>query len=415
MKNIFNSELPFTSISLENGTTITIPIIPGTQIDVATGTVNADEIEAGRNEEGDTEPQNGEYDKVEEAEESSRADQPKDEKSQGANAVPPQTQPITDDTNAMNIITPTSNAPSTDASSAIEPTTTTAPAKPHIPPNNGPPNNGAPNPFVNPFLQYPQFPFNNYPNAQPFAGYPNGAAFSGYPNGFPYPPPNFYNQPVKKKPQRGSTDKLQPHTERVSDSSQEDTEDNSEEDDEDGNDSGTDDQSNGSNTMSSSNTPQKNTANMDQTKNGLPPNYPQPNPNYPYWNYFNSFNPNQYYPIAPNALNGAKKPNAAPQFNQFASNPQFNQFNPQNFQPPLNNYNPQYNVYPSQKITSSSNKKTNNKSRPPSIGNQPVTPSTFKYSYNRKVRPSTNKDPKPQKNDNLESNIENNVDTVVEN
>lgn len=356
---ILNAELPTTSISLENGTIITIPIVPGTQIDVAAGTINTSP---------DKDVQND-------------ADVMDD---------------VEDDLNESEM--QNSKKPS-DASAAT---------KPHASPNR----NGL-NPFANQYLQYPNFAFNpnapqfaqpqnfpqsqNYPHSSQFHQSPQnphafGASASSSPSSFP---PHYFNQAFPNAPPRTLVVKA-PHVPKGTAPVSNQYENNKDEPRVDGteNESQSNTESPASDstlsTMPPPNIPQKN---QEPSKNQIPSNYS------PYFNYYNTFNPNQYYP---NNFNGGKNPNIPQQYS--APNQQFNHFNPQynpyNFQPPPNYYsNPQ--LSSNQGVMNSNKKKQKVKHRPNENENESTTESnTVKHKYNRRARPTTHKKIKPTHNEN---------------
>lgn len=256
------------------------------------------------------------------------------------------------------------------------------------------------NPFANQYLQYPNFAFN--PNAPPFAqsqNYPHASQFyqsSQNPHAFgtssgpsPFPPPNYFNQPIPNAPPRTVVNKS-PSKESASMSSQDKNskEESHVDESESENQSNTESPASDS-IQSTMPTPQKN---QEPSKNQIPSNYL-----HPYFNYFNTYNPNnpnQYYQ---NNFNGGKNPNIPQQYAD--PNQQFNQFNPQynpyNYQAPQNYYNnPQFS--PNQGVVNQNKKKQRVKHRPNENENQPTTESTtFKYSYNRRGRPTTQKKTKP--------------------
>lgn len=267
---------------------------------------------------------------------------------------------------------------------------------------DGAPNHNNLNPFANQYLQYPHFAFNpnapQFPQASQFSSqqYPFSSQFSQssqHPHGFGGPsssgpssfsPQHFYNQPFVNVPPHTLVVKS-PHSSKGTAASVSNQDKNSKEKDEprkddsdDGNQSD-DTQS----VMSVSNTAQKN-----------PPAYQNP-----YYNYFNTFNPNQYYQ---SNYNGVKNPNSQSQF--FAPNPQFNQFsaqyNPYNFQQSPNHYNnPQFSS--NQGVMNANSKKQKHKYRPNESENPSTTaPDTFKHAYNRRTRPNTHKKAKPTHNKN---------------
>lgn len=271
------------------------------------------------------------------------------------------------------------------------------------------------NPFANQYLQYPNFAFN--PNAPQFAqpqhfpqsqNYPHsshfhqssqnphafGASASSGPSSFPSQ--NYFNQQFSNAPPMhqvkashlpkgaapmSNQDKINKDDPKV-DSSENENQSNTESPSSDGTQS----------TMPTSNAPQKN---QEPSKNQIPSNY------LPYYNYFNTFNPNQYYP---NNFNGGKNPNIPSQYSA-PNQQQFNQFNPQynpyNFQPPPNYYNnPQFST--NQGVMNSNKKKQKVKHRPNENENQSTTESnTVKHKYNRRARPTTHKKIKPTHNENL--------------
>lgn len=329
----FDSGLPVTQISLENGTTVTIPVIPGTQIDVATGTINPGEDESDSSEE-EEEIVGEEPDEVESNEESAE----------------PETQ--------------NNDKPSM--------------AKPQ---SNGSPNNGYPNPFANPYLQ---FPFNAYPNVPPFNPYFGATPQFGAPQ-------NYFNYPGSKKPARVPTERAPEHTPASMKDGNEPTssEGNSEEELGGGNteNGNVPDGSNGVQTVSTPNKPTKNKINADRVVNNqIPPNFQSP-----YFNYFNTFNPNQFYQNNANGFNGANANNRPEYQQQFvASNPQFNGFNPYNFPQNANPFgNPQFNGFPNQGVNI---KKQNNKNRPHGSQIQPVITNGYKYPDNKKFPPNVYKE-----------------------
>lgn len=348
-----------TQISLENGTTVTIPVIPGTQIDVATGTINPGEEESESSEEEEEEGIVGEEpDEVESSEESAE----------------PETQ--------------NSNKPST--------------AKPQ---NNASPNNGYPNPYANPYLQ---FPFNGYPNVPPFNPYFGATPQFGAPQ-------NYFNHPGVKKPARAPAERA-PSPEHTPASMKDENEQTSSEgiseeesgegNTENGNQVNVPDGSNGSQTVSTPNKPNKNKISADRVVNNqTPPNFQSP-----YFNYFNTFNPNQFYQNNANAFNGANANNRPEYQQQFvASNPQFNGFNPYNFPQNANPFgNPQFNGFPYQ---GGNIKKQKNKNRPYGSPIQPVTTNDYQYSNNKKFAPNVYKEVVkpviiPQNNDDSDNSEE---------
>lgn len=366
-------ELPTTSISLENGTTITIPILPGTQIDVAAGTINASPDKDAQND-GDV------MDDVE------------------------------DDLNEEEV--QINKRPSSES-------TATAPQAAGKP--NGPPNHNNPHPYANQYLQYPNFAFN--PNAPQFAqsqNYPHSSHFHQSPqnpHGYgsssgpsPYSPPHYFNQPIPnaptrtvnvKSPSKGSASQPSQDKNNKDEPSADDAETQPESENQSSTESPASDDS--KSTMPTSSIPQKN---QEPSKNQIPSNYV-----HPYYNYFNTYNPNQFYQ---GQLSGGKNPNIPQQYSD--PNQQFNQFNPQynpyNFQPPPNYYNnPQ--IPTSQNIMGSNKKKHKVKHRPNENENQPSTESnTFKHSYNRRSRPTTQRKTKPTHNSHKTEEMADNVEVV---
>lgn len=273
----------------------------------------------------------------------------------------------------------------------------------------GAPNHNTLHPFANQYLQYPNFAFN--PNAPQFAqsqNYPHSSQFHQSPQNphefgaSPFPPPHYFNQPnapprtvivkspSKKGPSSSSQDQNnndQPSADESESENQSNTESPASDDIK--------------STMSAANVPQKN---QEPSKNQIPSNYL-----HPYYNYFNTYNPNQFYQ---GNLNGGKNPNIPQQYSD--PNQQFNQFNPQynpyNFQPPPNYYNnPQ--IPTSQSAMSSNKKKHKVKHRPNGNENQPTTESnTFKYTNNRRGRPTSQRKTKPTHNVNPHK-----TDEIVEN
>lgn len=377
LRTFFAIELPTTSISLENGTTITIPILPGTQIDVATGTINT-----AHDAQNDAEF----MDDVEEED--------------------------SDESEIQNNMKPFGGLNEQVA------------LKPNTPQNH--------HPFANQFVQYPNFAFN--PNALQL---PHGSQFSQPPN-FPQshhyphspqfqqsvgplgPPQNFFQQPFKL-PSSPMVVKPPESSNAPAQMSSQETNESEENDEPNVGDAKAVTPSNAAEPTATATdaTPQKT---QEPPANQIPPHL------LPYFNYFNAFNPNQYY--QGNFNGGVKSPDAAPQYP--APNQPFQQFNPQynpyNFhpqppqpqpqpqpQPPPNYYNnPQ--LTPNQGALNSNRKKQKLKLRPNVNENQDTIASTTpKNVHNRRTRPTTNKKIKPPKeepNGNLEVvNADHNFDS----
>lgn len=346
------SELPTTSISLENGTTITIPILPGTQIDVAAGTIPVKDEE--KDSQNDAEiTDDVEEDTEEDTEEDSNESEMQSDKE------PPES-----------------------STASVAQTA----AKPNARPNH--------NPYPNRYVPYPNFAFD-----------PNAPQFSQPPN---FPQSQYYSHPTQFHPFPNAP----PHTLIVkspilpkTDAPKSNQEKNSKDDEPRGDVSESENQS--STGSSASISLQKN---QEPSKNQIPSNY------MPYFNYYNTFNPNQYYPSNVNGPNGVRiGPNYQAQYpNQF--NPQYY---PYNFQPPPSQPQPQ-NHYANSQLSSNravlnprpNRKKQKVKHRPNDNNeNQSTTESNaMKTPYNRSTQPSSHAKIKPTHSENshiTEKSVEN--------
>lgn len=258
---------------------------------------------------------------------------------------------------------------------------------------NAHPNHNGLNPFANQYLQYPNFAFD--PNAPRFPQVPNFPQPQHYPHS-----PQFQQSSQNAHASSSHLPKIGALTSNQGENVKD--EEPRVDDAESGNQSNTEPspeaQDNTQSSTPASNIPQKNQNPPKNQINQIPPNY------LPYYNYFNSFNPNQYYQNSfDGGLNGGKNPNVPAQYS--APNQQFNQYNPQynpyNYQPPPppppNYYsNSQYTPYQGATNSHSNRKKQKTKRRPNENENEPTTESTMvKNTYNRRTRPTTRKKVKP--------------------
>lgn len=334
---------------MENGTTITIPILPGTQIDVTAGTINTSlndkEVQSDAEVLDDVEEDSDESDL-----QKNKKPKPSDESSE----------PIASKPSHTNL-----------------------------------------NPFANQYVPYPNYAFN--PNAQQFPqNAPNYPQSHNYPHhtqqyhqspgvspSSSHPQQTYFHQTFGNVPHL-SNGGVRPSN-QGSDSSEEDN-DNDEVDSEEET-----QQSNAPGpSAAASGRPQKN--HQPTVTNQIPSNL------VPYYSYYNGYNPTQYYQTN---FNGAvKNPNIPPQYS--VPNQQYNQFNPYNYQPSSSSYysNPQYTPNLQAVTTNSNKKKQKVKQRPNIIENhEPIESSTPKNTHNRatkKSRPTSNKKTKPQTEDIIE-------------
>lgn len=302
---------PLTQISFENGTTVTIPVIPGTQIDVSLQGVNTSD-----------------EDKTSEEISSEEEDSVGEELAgvTGNSETEMQNKPATS--------TPTFNGPYPFGNSFLP--------FPNFQYNgftNGLPLNGFPN----------GLPPNGFPNGIPTNGFPNGIPPNGFPNGIPpnfagaqqlqfpaqfppqFPPQNYFGQgpfkqhniQVEKVTSPGKIPERLPHERAPEPFKRPENEDNS-----------SDESSEDTEIKEQPNSQSTSYPNQDSNNNRFPQNIPPQ-----YANYFNTLNPNQYYPNNGNSFNGN---NPYQQYQpQFSSNSQFNPYNFQQNTIPFTN--PQFN------------------------------------------------------------------------